>query len=309
MIFSTGVFAAKWSSPKENKPSFKYGFISSSLGENFQDQKDAKLTPINYVPNSTGRALLGVSYLGYGLSASFTGQQDNKSIVQRGKTTGQDYQFRFFKEQNTFDVFYQKYQGYYIGNSSELDPNTGGEKTYLQRPDIHSIHYGLQYFRSLNPEDFSMAACFDQEGWQNENGGSWFLYSGIDFHHLDADSSFIPSQLSTQYSSIQDFQKGDFSTLKVGVGGAFALVYSKFIFAAQLIIAGGQQAQSYTLNSMAINKTLPAGGGNLKISLGYNGEIFFSSFNLFNDSTTLKLDDKIITSNTQESTFIVGVHF
>ncbi len=299
---------AKWSTPRENQPSFKFGIISATLQNTFRDQKDQNLTSIDYEPNSVTRLLVGVTYLGYSLSGSFASRANEKSILSKGETKGADYQFRFFKEQNTFDIYYQKYQGYYIKNSSEIDPQYVGQDSYMQRPDMHTEHYGGQYFRSLNPEEFSLSACFEQNGWQKESGGTWFYYGGFDIHHIDADTTLIPNQLMSIYSSIHDFKRGDFTTLKLGFGGAYALVFNNFFLATQLIFAGGQQKQVYLINSNQINKIIPTNGLNVKVGLGYNGDKFYSSLNFFNDSTALNIEDKKIDTGTAEATLVFGVH-
>lgn len=308
LLFLPLAFAARWTAPSENRPSFKIGIVGTTLSMDISDEKGEIKPQIKYRPNSLGRLVFGVEYLGYGLSAGLTPKGDSTRDAQYGSTNGIDYQFRFFREENTFEFFYQKYSGFYIENSSEIDPSIQGTDPYLQRGDLESEHLGIQYFRTLNPENFSLAACFDQSGWQKESGGTWFLYSGLDQHGIHADSGLIPSSLTASYSSLISFTQGHFTTAKIGFGGAYALVYSQFFIAAQLVIAGGQQKQVYHLDTESIDRLIPTSGGNLKLSFGYNGDRYFSSIKIFNDSTSLSIKDRKINMGTLEIGFNIGTH-
>lgn len=302
------LFAAKWSPPRENAPTVKMGIVGTSLNLDIKDI-NGEAIPIQYRPNSLGRIAVGIEYLGFGAMVGTAPKAAQSNESQFGKTTGIDYQFRFLREQNSFDFFYQKYQGFYILNSKKIDPTIQGEDPYLQRSDIHTEHIGFQYYRTLSPENFSIAACFDQSGWQKENGGTWFYYSALSQHHIDSDYSIIPSSLISSYSSIQDFKKGDFTTAKLGFGGAYVWVYNKFFLAGKLIAAFGQQKQNYNLGTEEIDRWVPTSGGSAKISLGFNGDSYFTSFNLFNDSTDITMNDRQIQFGTLEISWLWGAHF
>jgi hypothetical protein len=255
-----------------------------------------------------GRAAIGIEYFGAGLTVGFAQENSQENETRLGKTTGIDYQFRFLREENSFDLFYQKYSGFYIANSKDIDPTIEGNDPLMQRSDLHSEHVGLQYYRTLSPENLSLAACFDQSGWQKESGGSWFIYSAFDQHHIDSDASLIPTQVSSSYSTIQEFQGGNFTSAKLGFGGAYAFVYNHFYLATKLIIAGGQQKQVYSLGIEDIDRIIPTAGGNAKISFGYNSDSFFSSFNLFNDTSDISLRDRRIRLGTLELSLFFGLH-
>lgn len=308
LLYKEFLFASKWTAPRENAPTLKMGIVGSSFSLDIDDPEGKSKPPIQYRPNTMGRTAIGIEYLGAGLTIGFTQSSTQENETRYGKTTGIDYQFRFLREENSFDLFYQKYSGFYIANSKDIDPTIQGNDPLIQRSDLHSEHMGLQYYRTLNPENLSLAACFDQSGWQKESGGSWFLYSAFDQHHIDSDASLIPSQVSSSYPTIQEFQGGNFTSAKLGFGGAYAFVYNHFYVAGKLIIAGGQQKQSYTLGAESINRIIPTAGGNAKISFGYNGDAFFSSFNLFNDTTDITLRDRRLRLGTLELSLFLGLH-
>lgn len=299
-----------WTPHSSNKPSFRVGIAGGSLGFNFRGSDSSPAKPlIQYRPNSQGRLAVGAQYLGLGATVGITGKQSPEEEYKRGHTDGVDYQFRFFREQNSFDIFYQRYHGYFIENSRAVDSSVSSSDPFLQRPDLQTEHMGLQYFRTLSPESFSLAAGFDQSGWQTQSGGTWFLYGAVDQHRISADSSLIPPSVSSQYAEITDFQGGFFSTAKLGFGGAYSLVYNSFFLATQIILAGGQQQQRFNLANEAIDRLIPASGANVKISFGYNGPRYFSSFNLFTDSTNIFIKNRILEFSTTEVSLFLGTHF
>lgn len=303
------VEAARWTAPRDDKPTFKFGIVGTSLMVDISDPEGIVKPPIQYRPNSLGRLTLGVSFLGFGASVGLTTERNAEQEVQFGRTQGADYQFRFFREQNSFDLFYQKYEGFYIENSDKIDSSIQGTDPYLQHSDLRSEHLGFQYFRTFSPEDFSMAACFDQSGWQKESGGTWFGYAAIDQHSLRADSSLIPNELAANYAAIQKFRGGDFTTGKIGFGGAYVWVYDKFYLAGKLVIAGGQQKQKYYLGDESVDRWLPATGVNAKASLGYNGDTYFTSLHIFTDTTAIAIKDRQISMGTLDVSLFFGTHF
>jgi hypothetical protein len=308
VCFSQLSLAARWTPPPDEKPSFKFGVVGTSLMVDISDPEGVVKTPVEYRPNSLGRLTFGVAYLGFGATAGITTEREPEDEAQFGRTTGMDYQFRFFREQNSFDLFYQKYTGFYVENSKDIDPTIQGTDPFMQQSDMHSEHLGLQYFRTLSPEDFSMAACFEQNGWQKESGGTWFGYAAVDQHHLESASSLIPTQLLADYASIQDFRSGNFTTGKIGFGGAYVFVYNKYYLVGKLIVAMGQQKQKYELSGEKIDRLVPTSGGNAKVSMGYNGDTFFTSLNVFNDATSIAIKDRQINMGTLEVSLFFGTH-
>lgn len=309
LIWPTSLWAASWVPHSLNKPSFRFGITGGNLGLNLNGiDKDPADPIVKYRPNSLGRLSFGAQYMGFGATLGFTGKQAPEEEIKKGETDGMDYQFRFFNEQNSFDVFYQKYSGYFIENSNEVDPTWIQSDPFLQRSDIKTEHIGFQYFRTLDPVHFSMAACFDQSGWQRESGGTWFLYSALDQHRISADKSIVPTTVTSAYSEIIDFKRGIFTTAKLGFGGAYSFVYNSFFIATQFILAAGQQQQTYSLGAESTDRLMPASGGNFKLSLGYNGPEYFSSFNLFSESTNIFIKNRAIEFNTTDVSVFVGTH-
>lgn len=309
LIFKSQVFASLWTPAREDKPTVKLGIVGPSFSMSISDPKDKNKETINYSPNIMGSFMLGVEYLGYSGSIGYTSQSDPQSVAQYGKTKGIDYQFRIFRGANTLDFFYQKYQGFYIQNSREIDPNIQKSDPFFQYPSLHTEHLGFQYFRTLNPDNLSMSACFEQSGWQNQSGGSWLLMAAMDQHHIDSDLSLIPAAMSTTYAGIEEFRGGDFITAKLGLGGAFALVYKGLFLAGKLLYSFGQQKQKYLIGSERLERSVPTQGGNIKLSFGYNGDPFFTAIGLFIDTTQLAVSNYSVQMGTVEVRLHFGLHF
>lgn len=303
--------ASSWTGPGPTDFSVRTGVVGSQLSEDIQGPALLNAPNVNYIPNAPAQTIYGINIGKLGFSYGKLNALPQDQIFLKGNTLEEDYQFRIFGEKNTFDVFYQKYSGYYLNNSEQMDgvSRSSGLVPYLQRSDIHVEHYGLQYFRTLNDDNFSLAANFDQVGWQNQSGGSWFFYTGLDQHHIGGSSSFIPTQAQKYYPQFVNFRSGEFQSLKVGLGGGYSLVFGGLYIAGMLNIDGGQQRQRYELGTEKTERWVPGTGGNLKLSFGYNGKTLFSCFNFFQDSTDVKIADATIHFATMESSFHLGLHF
>lgn len=289
--------------------------MDSTQNISIYDPYNKTSLPIGYQPDASGRVILGVNYLGYSFSVnsviSYSSGPHETTSIGGSSQKGTDYQFRIFGEKNTFDFFYENHKGFQIGNTKQIDPTYNATDPLIHNPDLQSVHFGVQYFRTLQPENYSLAANFNQSGWQKESGGSFFLFGGLDFHRIQTTTFLIPSQLAATYSSIQNFKSGEFETIKLGVGGAYSFVFRNLFLSLFYTYSGGQQNQKIDLGSDGSPKQrqLPTYGQNSKWSLGYNGDNFFLAMNFFQDLTAINLIDKMIDMTTNEYQLILGVHF
>lgn len=302
--------ANNWEPPENNRPSVKLGIVGGTLGMQLSDLEGLSKQKINYNPNVSGQWSLGVEYSGLSASMATNLNPTPQLLNQYGRTKADDYQLRILNEKNTYEVFFQRYEGFYVGNSRQLDSSIGSNDPFFQFSKLHMEHYGFQYFRTINPDQFSMGACFDQSGWQKVSGATWFLYSGYDFHHIDSGGPpIIPDPAINSFASLMDFEKGDFQTFKLGGGGAFAWVFGNFLLGGQLIYAGGQQQKIIQFSSGEIRKQSPTSSANLKVSISYNGPTFFTGAQVFQDTTSINIKDRQLTFSTNEVRWMSGIHF
>lgn len=211
-----------------------------------------------------------------------------------------DWQFRFYLNQHNFEAFLQEYEGFYLANSEVFDTSLNSNSPRLQRPDIKTTHYGLQYTYTVDADNYSLGSSFSQSTIQTESGGSWLLMAGVNQKGISADSPLVPASAASQYGELKDFKSGQFLTLKTGFGYGYNLIYNQFYLAGALMLSLSQQDQKYSLAGNSVQVWRPAKGYNLKLGLGYNGDKFHAGAQLLGDSDEISLGgafDSITTLN------------
>ena len=94
---------------------------------------------MSYSPNSNLNLGLQFNYKWFGLGLAFNFPFINNDNHKYGETTRFDFQTNIFTRSLAIDLYYQKYQGFYIENPEEYIPDWDPEFPYPQRPDIVSF--------------------------------------------------------------------------------------------------------------------------------------------------------------------------
>lgn len=149
---------------------------------------------LNYEPNGHNSLGLGINYKWIGFAFGFSVIDEEETEVY-GETSYFDFQTNFYLRKGVFDIFYQKYQGFYLKNTAAMVEDWPDENSYLIRPDIEVVSSGINYTHVFNPERFSYIAAFSQTEVQQKSAGSVILSATINYHRASADSSFVPAHL------------------------------------------------------------------------------------------------------------------
>ncbi len=300
--------AKSWDGYADKAATFRFGFVAPAIRQYLNNPGNPQAKTLDYEPNIQTKFGLGVSYGKFGLSTSFAPAPTPDSEQKYGKTTASDYQLRFFGDVHTYDLFYQRYSGFYIGNSADVDPAYTNLPEKIQRPDIDIEHYGFQYFYNFHPDKFH-PGYFDQSAIPTESGGALLAIAGVNHHRISADSALIPSTLSGTYGNFENFKAGEFLTAKIGGAGGYCLVFKSFYLAAMALLTGGQQKQKYDLGAEKIEKTIPQSSVGYKLSTGFNSRNFFMAINFISDSTNFTIDNANINATTNDASIWLGFRY
>lgn len=298
--------AATWQSPPQKTLNVKLGIVVPSLGTEFKPAEDGAAKPVSYQPSGTSRTAMALGYGPFGLTASIRNPIDAEERRTRGETSVDDWQLRFYGKYGIWELFYQNYMGFFVENSAEIDPSLGENDPKIQRPDFRSVHYGLQYFRNLSPDEYSMGAAFDHGVYQTKSGGSWILTGTISRHRLAADSSLIPAQVTTSYTDLDGFKDGEFLGARVGGGYGYNFVWAPYYIGLMGTLSYGPQQQRYTLANEYVERGSFFGGGSLKAAIGANGPGSFWGLQMSYDLTTIQIKQSNIGLSTAEAMLFWG---
>ena len=150
-----------------------------------------------------------------------------------------DIQYNFYFKFLSSDIRLQNYKGYYLNNKQNILGLEQG-KEYV-RSDINATSIGLNVRYNFNWEKFSQKAVFSQTEKQLKNAGTWSVGLRWNALALEADSSFVPSNLSPNFI---DFELKSFEIYDLGIGGGYAYSYIRkhwffsFSFMPYLVLQG-----------------------------------------------------------------------
>ncbi|MCF8365709.1 MAG: DUF4421 domain-containing protein [Bacteroidales bacterium] len=165
---------------------------SKYLNLGVEDQKNGY--SLNFKPNGNSSAGFGINYkwIGFGLAFQFINDEETENY---GTTEYIDFQTSFYLRKGTFDLFFQKYKGFYLENTAAMVAGWPDDSQYIIRPDIGVMSSGVNYTHVFNPGKFSYISSFSQTEVQKKSAGSIILGATINFHRVSADSSLIPKNL------------------------------------------------------------------------------------------------------------------
>lgn len=162
----------------------------------------------SYTPNNPPNIGLGFSIkntiidFSYGYGADFLRNRD------KGKTTSFDFQLHSYGQKITFDLFVQRYHGFYNDEEKEIE----------LYPDLKVYQYGIYGQYIFNNKKFSYKAAFNQSEKQLRSAGSFLIGFGGYKTNITSDSSFVYNEKH----SLDNFQFG------VSGGYAYTWVVARF---------------------------------------------------------------------------------
>jgi hypothetical protein len=211
---------------------------------------------LQYNPND--RIMLGMGF-SYGILTIDIGLNipsiNNKDVPLYGKTKSLDLQTHFYMRKFVIDLYYHKYEGFYLENSIDMIRNWPSSDTFLIREDMKTRGLGVNIQYIFNNSRFSYRAAFNQTDWQKKSAGSFI--AGIESYGFTTtgNKSLIPDSIinpafweGTRYDRSKIFC--------LGLNGGYAhtfVIKKKLFFTLSLLfgISGGNT----TLNQVDINQT------------------------------------------------------
>lgn len=270
---------------------------------------ETKNSEVDFEPTPFTKYFVGVGYRNLGATISWSGANNPEDADKYGTGTSLDLQFSAFGRNITQYYFYQNYNGYYINNTSTIDPSFPQNK-YIQRPDISTRHYGANFVYNFQPERYSRAVAFDQSGRQVRSGGAWLAMLGIHNHAFSANPQLIPTQVSGKYGELATLQQADLLQANLSGGGGFTWVFNdKYSVSTEILVGYGIAYEKYESAEYTYRKTDGSLNSNLSLSVGYNGVSNYGIVQVGADAYTYHLPDMDLAMTSQRASFHYGHRF
>jgi len=257
---------------------------------------------IVYVPNSPTLLSFGVGYQNVGFSFQLPSSPDAASIEEKGTSTIQDYQLRFFGHRDTHELIYQDFKGYSIQDWK--DALTGQPQL---RPDMRVQTVGYNYITVLSPAYFSNAVAFAQSGFQKEGGGSFLLWTSAGRTNIKSDSPMLPSSITSGRSRIHDLISLQTHYLLGGFGYGYTLpIWTHYYFVGSAYLGAGvgyQKAEVIDNSGKWSNSSLHRVG--LRLGTGYNYNNHAVGIQIIVDQNSTTVED----GQVSQATFSTQVYY
>lgn len=270
-------------------------------------QLDNSAVKQRYEPNPGVNVGIYLKYKYVGVSIGTNQDPEQSEIDLKGQSKFQDYQFHFAFEQVGFDLFYQKYKGFYRASA----PKSEWEGEPLHYPLLHEMTQetmGISVFLIKSPRDFSYEAVFNQSYVQKKSGGSFLLFLSLNRFTIKNDGPFLPADQQTLYGDVGSFDGLKMTTLGAMFGWGHAFVFNRLFLGITAALGPAYQVAQYA-GTTYTDKSQVVGRSTLRLSLGYNGSSYFAGMSALADATQSLNDTIEVVPSTELFELFIGKRF
>jgi hypothetical protein len=280
-------------------PVFKKRSLSFEISN--RDQGSEK---VNYKPNSSFSAGLGIYLFEVGAEITFSIPVSDKNQDTYGSTETREFHANLIGKGWGMDVFRQKYNGFYFP-----DRSGSSSATIIKRPDIELTNTGINGIYVFDKKRFSLKSAYNYSERQIKSGGSFIITGNLNTFRLTADSVILTQQ-SNQPTSTSDFELMRYTTLSVAGGYTYTLVYRSFFLNGALSIGpahnwilhtrpGEQEQYDIAVNTFS----------DIRVALGYNSDRFFGGMSLVAQSRNIRFDNIKFSNTNTIAKLLIGYRF
>ncbi len=246
-------------------------------------------TSVKYRPERDLNLGLGVAYKFFSFDITLGLGLNKNSNLENQRSF--DFQGRIFSSKQYISATMQYYQGYNLSDvfGVTVIPNDSS----VNREDIRTTNFMLQYMYAFNYTKFSLKAPFVFNERQKKSAGS--VIAGVTFsiYSLTADSSIVPIELSPYLNPITHLNSLNVFNIGARAGYMYTFVFAKHFFATGSLIPG--LVLNYGDYALESGYELPTGFNfslNTMNSVGYNGTRFFTGISYISDIFSVKIAKK-----------------
>ncbi len=259
---------------------------------------------ISYKPNTGFNAGIDLSWRGFGFSyvRTLKGTEEEKSLY--GETEFTDYQFYSYGQKICYDIYYQKYSGFFLNNAEDhlLSYKTDSE---TRRRDMSIKNAGINLYYVFSHE-FSLAASFKQTRKQLKSGGSFLVALSLNSFIVKGGYSLIPLIYEEQFDNYRGYREGEYRSAGISPGYIHTLIIFDDLYITAGAFAGsGIMNKKFTVSSGEKKSTDLFYKLNIRGSMGYNSRRLFAGIQLIGDftRTTFATDRSEINAGVSSSLF------
>ncbi|MBT1704179.1 DUF4421 family protein [Chryseosolibacter indicus] len=272
---------------------------------NFEIEKDgSENNLLTYKPNNAYSLGLGLYLFEFNFELAFAVPLDQQSQEIYGKSKARDIQFNLLGKKWGLDLFYQRYNGFYITESG-VSPDA--DTPLPQRSDIVTNNVGLTGHYIVDNSRFSFRSSYNFAERQLYSKGSLLMFGGLSSFKLNADSSIITSEQQTKFGANVAFENLRYTTFSLAPGYTYSMVFKNFFLNGTLAVGPAHHWILYkTENSADRNETSVNSFIAARIAMGYNGERIFGGISFITQGSNVRFEDIRFSNNNGTFKILIG---
>jgi hypothetical protein len=201
---------------------------------NFEVQsQNSRKQKLYFKPNNSFTLGLGVYLFELGIELTVALPVDDKNKNIYGETHAKDIQLNALARKFGFDLYHQKYKGFYVSDpSNNIPKNT----PYPQRSDIATRNFGLSGLYIFNDRKFSLKSAYNFAERQLHSNGSFIMVGTLNSFKLTADSSVLNKEQRDLYGERSSFKALKYTTFSIAPGYTYSVIYKNFFLNGTLVL-------------------------------------------------------------------------
>jgi hypothetical protein len=268
--------------------------------------KGSQKARINYSPNNAFTFGFGAYLFDLVVEATFAIPLSEKSKTIYGESSATDLQANILSKKFAADVYYQKYQGFYIDDKTM---NIPADTPYPQRSDIITRNTGLGAAYVLNHRRFSLRSAFNYVDRQLHSRGSVLIGGSLNTYKISADSAIIFTRPQNDLGPSSDFRNIKSTTLAVSAGYSYTFIYRHFFINGTLATGPGRSWINYETPASTQYDAMFNLITTLRVGIGYNNDRFFGGIGYSAQSRSVNFDDLRLTTTSSLFRAVIGYRF
>jgi hypothetical protein len=262
------------------------------------------LGDLRFLPNNSFSAGMGFYLFDVAVELSAAIPIDEHNQSRYGESESRDLSTAVSGTNWSIDGAYRKFSGFYLSNPAVLPSAT---EKYPIRPDVELSDLGVYGIYAFNKNKFSLWSSYSHTERQLKSAGSVLLVGALSSTHLMADSIIVSGDYLKQIQIVTSFADFRTTTLALGTGYSYSLIYQKFFFNLSVSLGpahhwihykGADGASHYDI---AINSYTDT-----RVALGFNADRFFGGLSFVNQNMATKVEELRINTQTRAFRIVVG---
>ncbi|MFZ1808960.1 MAG: DUF4421 family protein [Cyclobacteriaceae bacterium] len=224
-----------------------------------------------------------------------------------GESDVRDLQLTAIGKQWFADVYYQRYNGFYVQDPGLIVPKG---QAFPQRPDLTTRNSGMSFTYIFNHDEFSLRAPYLFSERQKVARGSFLVSYVLSSFTMQADSALIPSSRWMDWGDGASVNQLRFTSLGFAPGYSHTFVVKNFFLNLTLALGPAHYWVRYKeLLSQAENDIRIDFYSLGRVGIGYNGERFFSGLSFTSQSRNVTYERTTFQNTIATVRLVAGFRF